>query len=240
MKKKSINYHQSTATSPSPLGEVRRGFSLPFYLFTFLLFFVSCVDEEEYADNPRGNFEALWHIIDEHYCFLDYKQQQLGLDWNEVYQRYSRIINNKMSEAQQFEVLGNMLGELRDGHVNIYSSFNTARNWSWHEDFPQNFSDTLQRRYLGTDYLMAGGLRYRILDDNTGYIYCGSFQTESGDGNLDDILTYLAPCNALIIDVRNNGGGQITAAEKLAGRFTNDDKQPTCPTSSSSSPLSTP
>ena len=140
-----------------------------------------------------------------------------------MYQRYSRIINNKMSEAQQFEVLGNMLGELRDGHVNIYSSFNTARNWSWHEDFPQNFSDTLQRRYLGTDYLMAGGLRYRILDDNTGYIYCGSFQTESGDGNLDDILTYLAPCNALIIDVRNNGGGQITAAEKLAGRFTNDD-----------------
>ena len=31
----------------------------------------SCVDEEEYADNPRGNFEALWKIVDEHYCFFD-------------------------------------------------------------------------------------------------------------------------------------------------------------------------
>ena len=31
----------------------------------------SCVDEEEYADNPRGNFEALWKIVDEHYCYFD-------------------------------------------------------------------------------------------------------------------------------------------------------------------------
>lgn len=183
----------------------------------------SCVDEEEYADSPQGNFEALWHIIDEHYCFLELKKQELGVDWNEVYQRYSMMMNDKMTETQQFEVLANMLGELRDGHVNIYSSFNTARNWSWHEDYPKNFSDTLQRRYLGTDYMMTGGMRYRILDDNIGYVYCGSFESETGDGNLDDIMTYLAPCNALIIDIRNNGGGMITAAEKLAARFTNDD-----------------
>ena len=26
----------------------------------------SCVDEEEFANTPRGNFEALWKIIDEH------------------------------------------------------------------------------------------------------------------------------------------------------------------------------
>ena len=31
----------------------------------------------------------------------------------------------------------------------------------------------------------------------------------------------LQPCNALIIDLRNNGGGLITSAEKLAARFTN-------------------
>ena len=42
----------------------------------------SCVDEEEYADNPRGNFEALRKILDEHYCFFDYKKEQYGLDLN--------------------------------------------------------------------------------------------------------------------------------------------------------------
>jgi len=47
--------------------------------------FSSCVDEEQRTDTPAGNFEALWHIIDEHYCFFDYKQHEYGLDWQEVY-----------------------------------------------------------------------------------------------------------------------------------------------------------
>ena len=49
---------------------------------------VSCVDADEYEDTPTGNFEALWKIIDEHYCFFDYKQQEYGLDWNAVYHKY--------------------------------------------------------------------------------------------------------------------------------------------------------
>ena len=189
----------------------------------FFLFLFSCVDVDEYPDTPNGNFEALWHIIDEHYCFFDEKKQAYGLDWDEVYQRYQPQFNNTMTESQEFEVLANMLGELRDGHVNLYSAFDVGRNWTWHEDYPQNFSDTLQRRYLGTDYRIGGGMKYRILNDHIGYIYCGSFSSSFGDGNLDDILTYLAPCNGLIIDVRNNGGGQLTLAEQLAARFTNEE-----------------
>ncbi|MBQ6653880.1 MAG: S41 family peptidase [Prevotella sp.] len=197
-------------------------------LFTLLallpLLFTACVDEDEYADSPEGNFEALWRIIDEHYCFFDYKANQYGLDWNEVHQRYARQIDASITEAQLFEVLGNMLSELRDGHVNMYSSWDVARNWSWHEDFPANFSDNLLDEYLGTDYRIAAGLRYRVLDDNIGYIRCASFANEFGAGNLDDILLYLAPCRALIIDVRDNAGGQITAAEQLAARFTNEER----------------
>ncbi|MFA4045948.1 S41 family peptidase [Prevotella sp. PCHR] len=184
---------------------------------------VSCIDEEEYADSPRGNFEALWRIIDEHYCFFDYKHETYGLDWDEVYERYSRQVNDGMTEEQMFEVLGNMLGELRDGHVNMYAPFDLSRYWSWHEDFPANFSDTLQRRYLDTDYMIASGLKYRKLDDNIGYIYCGTFNTSFGDGNLDEVMLALATCNGLILDVRDNGGGQLTAASKLAARFTNKD-----------------
>ena len=48
----------------------------------------SCVDEEELPNTPEGNFEALWKILDEHYCFFDYKQQEYGLDWNAVYNIY--------------------------------------------------------------------------------------------------------------------------------------------------------
>lgn len=183
----------------------------------------SCVDEEQYDDTPTGNFQALWKAVDEHYCFFDYKKEQLGLDWSEVYSRYSKQVDDGMTEAQLFEVLGNMLGELKDGHVNMYAPFDQARNWSWKEDYPSNFSDTLQRRYLGTDYKIASGLKYRKLDDNLGYIYCGSFQYSFGDGNLDEIFLELATCNALILDVRDNSGGMLTSAEKLAARFMQEE-----------------
>jgi len=192
-----------------------------YILLLFLL--ASCVDVDEYPDTPNGNFEALWHIIDEHYCFFDYKAETIGLNWDEVYQRYSKQFDSGMTEVQQFEVLTNMLSELRDGHVNLYSSFDVGRNWSWHENYPQNFADTLLRKYLGTDYKIATGMRYRILDDNIGYIYCGSFANELGEGNLDDIMAYLMPCNGLIIDIRDNGGGMITSAEQFAARFTNKE-----------------
>lgn len=182
----------------------------------------SCVDEEEFGDSAEGNFEALWKIMDERYCFFGYKADEYGLDWNEVRARYGRQVDDMMTSDQLFEVLGNMLGELRDGHVNLYSPFDNARYWSWKEDYPANFSDSLLRRYLGTDYKIASGLQYRKLDDNIGYVYCSSFQNGIGDGNLDEVLYYLAPCTGLILDVRDNGGGQLTMAEKLAGRFTDE------------------
>ena len=159
-----------------------------------VLTLTGCVDTEERQDTPTGNFEALWSIIDEHYCFFDYKQQAYGLDWQEVHHKYKVRVSDKMSETQLFEVLTDMLAELRDGHVNLVSSIDYGRYWAWHEAYPKNYSDTLERRYLGTDYRISGGLYYRILDDNIGYIRYASFTDGVGEGNLDDCLTYLALC----------------------------------------------
>ena len=182
----------------------------------------SCVDEEEFPNTPEGNFEALWKIIDEHYCFFDYKQHEYGLDWEKIHNIYNVRAKGQLNSEQLFEVLTGMLSELRDGHVNLNTAFDYGRYWSWQEDYPTNFSDTLQRRYLGTDYRIAGGLVYRILDDNIGYIYYSSFMSAVGEGNLDEVIKYLAFCNGLILDIRSNGGGTLTYAEKLAARFCNE------------------
>ena len=182
-------------------------------------FCLSCVDEDELPDTPRGNFEALWKIIDEHYCFLDYKQHEIGLDWQAVYNKYKVRVDEQMGDAQLFEVLAQMLGELRDGHVNLVASHDYGRYWSWYEDYPTNFSDSLYRLYMGTDYKIASGLIYRILDDNIGYVRYESFTSAIGEGNLDEVMMYLMLCEGLIIDIRGNGGGNLTNAEKLAARF---------------------
>jgi len=176
------------------------------------------VEEATYSDTPEGNFEELWSIIDEQYCFLDYK----NIDWDAIHTKYKKRISADMTTDGLFQVLGDMLAELKDGHVNLYSANDVARYWKWYEDYPMNFSDSIQKNYLGTDYRIASGIKYKVLDDNIGYIYYGSFSAGIGDGNLDEVLSNLAICDGLIIDVRNNGGGTITNATKLAERFTNE------------------
>ena len=178
--------------------------------------------ETEYDDSPQANLNALWTIIDQQYCFLDYKEQELGFSWADIRTKYSSRLNPKMSRAQLFEVLCQMVGELKDGHVNISSSVDLGRNWSWKEDYPLNLDEEVRNAYLQNDYNLAAGLKYRILPDNIAYVVYESFQSAIGEGNLDDMFFGLRMCNGMILDIRGNGGGELTNVEKLASRFTNE------------------
>jgi hypothetical protein len=186
--------------------------------FSLLAFtFTSCIQEDSFSDTPEGNFEALWKMMDQHYCFFDYKK----VDWDSVHTAYSKLITPDMSDDALFEVLGKMLSVLKDGHVNMSYNGNVARYWSWYEDYPRNFEESLKDKYLGTDYRIAGGMKFKILDDNIGYIYYGDFSDAVGDGNMNQLLSYMAICNGIIIDVRNNGGGNLSNSTTIASHFTN-------------------
>lgn len=189
------------------------------YIYILLFLVSGCIREEQFDNSPKGNFEALWKIMDEGYCFFEYKD----IDWDAVYRKYEPMITEDMSQDGLFEVLGNMLGELKDGHVNLYSASDMSRYWSWHEDYPRNFDIlTIENQYLGNNYRIAGGMKYTILSDNIGYVYYEDFSRAVGEANLDEMLAYFAPCNGIIFDVRDNGGGTLTYAERIAARFTNE------------------
>lgn len=180
-----------------------------------MLSVTACHDVTEYANNPQGNFEALWTILDEHYCFFKYK----NVDWQEVHDRYAAKISNDMTQEELFRVCAEMVKELKDGHTNLISTFDASRYWIY-EQYPQNYDERLvEENYLHFDYRITSGINYRILDNNFAYMYYGSFSSVIGDGNLDNVLATLALADGLIIDVRNNGGGYITNAETLVARF---------------------
>lgn len=191
------------------------------FLLIGLLSATSCIREDVSGNTPEANFESLWKIIDEQYCFLNYKKQEYGLDWDQVHETYAKRITPSMGWEALFEVLSEMVAELRDGHVNLTSSLASSQYRQWFDSYPRNFSDSIQSIYLKKDYNQSSGLTYQILENNIGYIYCSSFSNGIGDGNLDQTLNRLAICDGLIIDVRNNGGGNLTTAQKLAARFTN-------------------
>lgn len=189
---------------------------LAYCLIVLSILLPGCEKATDYNPSPRDNFEALWRIVDENYCFFEYKQ----IDWDEVYSRYSAQIHDEMDPFALFEVLGNMLGELKDGHTNLISSFDMSRYWGWYEDYPTNFYKEIQDHYLGTDYKIAGGLKYkRLANDEIGYVYYSSFSSGVGENNLDYMLLHFQNCKGLIFDVRDNGGGSMSYADRIASRF---------------------
>ena len=196
-----------------------------YIIFTVLLF-TSCIGEEDYTNSGQGVFEALWKTMDRRYCFFDIAEKNYGLDWNEVHDRYEALVDTCTSDASLFDVLGDMLKELRDGHVNLSSMYGTSYYWDWKQDYPANFSDSIQRNYLGNDFRLTNGIKYTELSDSIGYAYVGSFSSSFGINNLSMMLINLKGCKGLILDIRDNGGGLITAAERLASPFT--DKKVHC------------
>ena len=170
----------------------------------------------DWADTPADNFDALWTIVDRRYCFFDRKD----VDWQAVYDSYRPRISDEMTREELFDVCAEMLDELRDGHVNLVSGFNTSAYREWWSGYPEDFSlRVIQEKYFNFNYRQASGMIYGFLPQNIGYIYYSTFSQTVGDGNLDNILYYLSTADGLIFDVRNNGGGELTNVETLVSRF---------------------
>ncbi|NBJ06860.1 S41 family peptidase [Duncaniella freteri] len=195
---------------------MRNIFFITSLISAILMGLTSCHKIEERADDPRGNFEALWSILDEHYCFF----REKGVDWDQVHDKYARRIGSEMTREELFIVCADMLDELRDGHVNLSAPFNTSYYRKWWSDYPQNFNKRLiEESYFNFNYRQSSGMMYGLLENNIGYIYYESFSATVGEGNLDYALNFLAAARGLIIDIRDNGGGSLTNVETLVARF---------------------
>jgi C-terminal processing protease CtpA/Prc len=190
-------------------------------LLSISLLFPACYERDEYTADSRANFEALWKVIDENYCFFDYK----NIDWNAVHDKYSPLVTDTMTRYELFNILGKMLAELQDGHTNLISTFNTSRFWDWYENYPDNFNAVVHGKYLGTNYQLVGGVKYLAMRDSIGYMYYGSFSDPVGEANLDEVFLHFRDCKALIIDVRNNSGGSLAYSERIASRFIDEKRR---------------
>lgn len=184
----------------------------------------SCTDEPDYRDNLYGNFDALAEIIDTRYCFFADKD----LDWKEITGRYRRQITDSTSTLGLFNICSDMLAELKDGHVNLSSYFSTSYYRRWWSAYPQDFNlRTLQEYYLDFDYYQTSGISYKLFNVNdealVGYMYYPSFSSGIGELNLDYIMAILHNADALVIDIRDNGGGLLTNIDVLVGRFIDID-----------------
>jgi len=174
--------------------------------------------EEQPADNPAQNFKELWTTVDKKYSFFAYK----NIDWDSIRQVYRPQVKPGMSRVQLFDVFSQMLGELRDGHVNLSSTFDVSRYWGYYLEHPANFDyEVIERNYLGEEHEITGPFKNTWLN-SAGYIYYGSFGSSFSESQVNYLLTKYRNADALIIDVRNNGGGYTRLIQELAGHFTSE------------------
>lgn len=188
-------------------------FGVIFFCITAL--FTSC-EKEILSKDPVGNFDYLWQEVNNKYSYFEYK----SVNWEEVKTTYRPRVHDGMSDKELFNVLAEMLFELKDGHVNLTSPFDRSRNWDWFLDYPPNFnSNIIFRNYLGTDYQNTGPLLNQVIDSVL-YIYYSSFANNISSAHLDEITDRATGMKGIIIDIRGNGGGSSNNAVALASALT--------------------
>jgi hypothetical protein len=182
----------------------------------------SCIrDEHDLLRHatPTDNFNLLWKVVDESYCYFDYK----NINWDSVKTVYAPKISDGMSDRELFDVCAAMLRELKDGHVNLYSDFNLSKYGDFFLDYPQNYNNTLVvRNYLKRDYATAGGVQAQRLHGDVGYLRyatCTEGVTAANIRGALEHITQQGDIKGLIIDVRDNGGGALEYANGFAAHF---------------------
>lgn len=193
-------------------------------LFLILTIFTlfSCDKNEtikEYNSDPHDNFDALWEILDQRYCYFSYK----NIDWTEVYNNFSPRINHVQNVFQLFGVMSEMIDQLQDGHVNLYAPFDVSTCTGWYDSYPTDYNTDFLSKHFDYKLRTAGGLAYTtIANHKIGYIRYSSFSSGFTAANIAYIDAYFHQLNkvkGIIIDVRNNGGGSLEYSERLASCF---------------------
>ena len=184
-------------------------------MLTFLM--VACEDaffDEDPVNTPVNNFEILWQRMDERYSFFEYKK----VDWDSVYAVYRPQVNNEMTAQELFDVMEAMLNTLRDAHVNLRADFDISF-YDYYNDAPRNFFfHNIEDNYLRESLRITGRMWNGIID-SVGYIRYPSFQMPITEEDLDFVVERFKGLKGLIIDIRDNEGGDPLYGFRLARRI---------------------
>lgn len=188
---------------------------------SFCISLLSCSKEimrTSLTQSPQVVFDEFWEYVDERYIFFELK----GVDWDEVYARYSAQIKEEMSEQELFTLCRNALLELRDGHNRIETHFAKESGFRYTDGFEIHFSlDLIRNEYADGALFETGNLRYNILADDIGYVH---FTKMNRYGQFANILKDMKEegIQGVVIDLRNNGGGDSNSLPELLSDFVNE------------------
>ena len=195
-----------------------------FLLITMLVLFTSCQNiilGKEEKNDPINNYNIFWNDIDHHYGLFVARHK----NWDSINKAYRPLISNYTTDEELFDIFSKMVEYLDDSHTYVgilskdkfYVSGYELNEQAIDEFSLQLVKDKYTDNYINladNDELGFGKLK----NSNIGYIYLGKM--DNNDPNrIDEIIAELNDCPAIVLDIRNNGGGDDTFASRIAGAF---------------------
>jgi hypothetical protein len=195
----------------------------PLLSILLVLLFPACADlivNPAAGDQNVPDFEAAWQVVDSVYPYLAFK----NIDWDSIHVVY-RTRAEQARGDEIYQVLNDLLGELRDGHVyyqpaggvfEIYPFLPPRQRRDRHA-----YSPFVIRRYFDDELQLSpnGKIEYGILPDNIGYAVLGDFHEDYLSSEFPAVLEYLRNSQGLILDVRHRKGGGYDQVEAVVSRF---------------------
>ena len=179
-------------------------------LFSILVY--SCEDvfvNPATSNQNMEDFNSVWNRANEVYPFFELKK----IDWDSVYVVYHPRVEAARGDEFYF-VLNDLLTELKDGHIN----YSTDGGGIVVPYIPQRslkdrdaYSPFVVRKYVESELLLTKSktTEYGITSDNIGYIYLSTFGKKYLLDEFAGVINYLKNTKGLIIDLRNNTGGDL-------------------------------
>jgi carboxyl-terminal processing protease len=185
--------------------------------------------------DPELNFEQLWETFHNRYPFFDLR----NVDWKKQYDTFRPRVTRLTTDDELFDILCEMIDPLDDGHVEL-----TGRTVPGHKRrffnpepeprFRQEFSrqeierlfettqKTLSSKGFGQQQKTAAWMLHYCRSGSVGYIRI--FELEGVKKRklkeaLDSITDDFNSLKGLIIDIRENPGGDDSTVIEIVNRF---------------------
>ena len=167
-------------------------------------------------------FDAIWTEMDQHYSYFELKK----VNWMELRQLYRPLAVRATTAGQFVDVLLEMFGKLRDGHVWVdlngahgYPTFSPRKRVeNYNPEVIKNSLENLNwcEAFAGVAKTKGDGFGVFLMEKQ-------SAATEASVQEAVNLIRSLHDVPGFIVDLRNSNGGDELLARKIAQEFCGQD-----------------
>jgi hypothetical protein len=185
--------------------------------------------------DPEKTFEFLWKIFHERYPFFELR----NVDWGKQYDAYRPKVTNKTSDDELFDIFRQMLSPLNDGHVELVAKAGGGRKTRYFNPekkprFRREFKEREIKQLFNTTEktLVAHGFGKPAETEAWMLHYCRSrefgyirilelerVKQRRLTAALERVARDFKALKGMIIDIRDNPGGEDSIAIAIINRF---------------------